>query len=116
MIDVRKTRYPTSSTTELYSRVKRKIALMANFILCRVLIAIIQNLGSKPFSPNLGARLEKMIFDQLVVSDPDSNARFVNINANFVFFSKLMGTLSEVRFPTICDGLVSRIRVENCGG
>ncbi|KAJ3332967.1 Cell morphogenesis protein PAG1, partial [Kappamyces sp. JEL0680] len=71
--------------------------LVANFILCRALIAIIQNLGSVPFSPNLGARLEKMIFDQLVVADPENNARFVNIGANFDFFSKLMGTLSEVR-------------------
>lgn len=71
---------------------------MANFILCRVLIAIIQNLGTKPLNSELGKRLEDMVFGQLRSADPEQTARFVNLEANVKLFSKLMGTLSNIRY------------------
>lgn len=83
---------------------------MANFILCRVLIAIIQNLGTKPLNSELGKRLEDMVFGQLRSADPEQTSRFVNLEANVKLFSQLMGTLSNTRFPTISDRFVSEVR------
>ena len=91
-------KYPNASFKDLENRFKRRISLMANFILCRVLISIIQNLGSKPLHSELGTKLEDMVFGQLRSADPEQTARFVNLEVNVKLFSQLMGTLSNTRW------------------
>jgi hypothetical protein len=43
---------------------------LANFILCRILIGIIQNLGENTLNLELGKKLEDTVFAQLRSSDP----------------------------------------------
>lgn len=108
--EVQASKYPTISISDLESRIKKRTSLLSNFILCRVLIAIIQNLGSKPLNSELGKKLEDMVFGQLRSADPEQTARFVNLDANVKFFAQLMGNLSQVRFPTISDRFIQEIR------
>lgn len=57
----------------------------------------------------LGEKIEDMVFGQLKNSDPDLTSRSLNRIANFKLFSKLLGTLSIVRFSTVSDRFISEI-------
>ncbi|KAI8898227.1 cell morphogenesis N-terminal-domain-containing protein [Globomyces pollinis-pini] len=102
--------YPNLTKTDLEGRVKKANSLISNFILCRTLITILQNLESKSINADLGKKLEDMVFGQLRASDPEQTAKHLSLEANVGLFSELLGALSEMRFDTITDRFITEIR------
>jgi hypothetical protein len=45
-------------------------SLISNFLLCRALSSVISNVDKTKFPPELGSKIEDMIFDQLKNADP----------------------------------------------
>lgn len=96
-------RYPMFSLQDFENRVRKRNSLISNFILCRALMAILQLLEHDQLGDELGKKLEDMIFAQLRSSDPEQLERYINLKANVMFFSQLMGTLSKIRYHRPMD-------------
>ncbi|CAG8494032.1 5031_t:CDS:10 [Ambispora gerdemannii] len=57
-----------------------------------------------------GAELETLIFDQLIKgSDPELIQRVRNREASFNLYAELIGSLSNIRFPTVSDRFIAEL-------
>ncbi|KAH9273162.1 hypothetical protein BASA83_004451 [Batrachochytrium salamandrivorans] len=104
--------YPNLKSKDLLTILKERKSLLANFVLCRVLTAIISQLGKNTLPNDLGEKLEDMVFGQLKNADPDLVVKSVNRQANVDMFAELIGALSNIRFSTVSDRFISEI---GCG-
>ncbi|KAJ3185369.1 Cell morphogenesis protein PAG1 [Gaertneriomyces sp. JEL0708] len=94
---------------DLDNILKERKSLIANFILCRVLIAIIERLTRETLPDDLEEKLEDMVFGQLRNADPDLTSRSVNRQANIDLFAELAGALSNIRFASISARFVAEL-------
>ncbi|KAJ3026727.1 Cell morphogenesis protein PAG1, partial [Rhizophlyctis rosea] len=102
--------YPNLKGKDVEGVVRERKSLVANFMLCRVLIEIIQRLTKETMPNDLGEKLEDMVFGQLRNADPDLTSRSPNRQANVDLFAELIGALSNVRFETVSDRFISELR------
>ncbi|KAJ3277512.1 Cell morphogenesis protein PAG1, partial [Borealophlyctis nickersoniae] len=103
--------YPNVKGKDVETVIRERKSLVANFILCRVLIEIIQRLTRDTMPNDLGEKLEDMVFGQLRNADPDLTARPINRQANVDLFAELIGALSNIRFVTVSDRFVAELKV-----
>ncbi|KAI9341019.1 cell morphogenesis N-terminal-domain-containing protein [Zopfochytrium polystomum] len=89
--------------------IRERKALIANFILCRVLIEVASRLTKETLPDELGSKLEDMVFGQLRNTDPELAFRSANRYANMDFFAQFLGVLSNLRFAKIADRFVKEI-------
>eukprot|EP00842_Homolaphlyctis_polyrhiza_P005771 jgi/Hompol1/6195/HPOL_000607-RA len=101
--------YPMLRPRDLDAIIKERLMLLSNFVLCRVLIAIISQLAKNTLPNDLGNKLEEMIFGQFKNADPDVVSKSVNRQANVDMFAELIGALSNIRFGTVSDRFISEI-------
>ncbi|KAJ3416925.1 hypothetical protein HDV05_007983 [Chytridiales sp. JEL 0842] len=96
-------------TKEMENIIKERKSLIANFILCRVLIEVVQQQSSDTLPNELGQKLEDMVFGQLQNTDPELISKSQNRLVNMNMFAQFAGALSSVRFATVSDRFVSEI-------
>ncbi|TPX59464.1 hypothetical protein PhCBS80983_g02476 [Powellomyces hirtus] len=101
--------YPHLKGKDLEYIVKERKSLVSNFILCRVLIAIVQRLTRDTLPDDLEEKLEDMVFGQLRNADPDMTVRSVNRQANIDLFAELVGALSNIRFATVSGRFITEL-------
>ncbi|KAI8820541.1 cell morphogenesis N-terminal-domain-containing protein [Fimicolochytrium jonesii] len=100
---------PNLKGKDLEHIVKERKSLVSNFILCRVLIAIIQRLTRETLPDDLEEKLEDMVFGQLRNADPDMTVRSVNRQANIDLFAELVGSLSSIRFASVSGRFINEL-------
>ena len=96
---------------ELQSRLRKRNALVSNFILVRVLNEIVKNLGVQDLDAGLGKKLEDMAFSQIRSPDPQQIQKHANLEANLRCFSVLLGNLSQFRFANISDRFIAELKL-----
>ncbi|KAJ3152742.1 Cell morphogenesis protein PAG1 [Geranomyces michiganensis] len=101
--------YPHLKGKDLEYIVKERKSLVSNFILCRVLIAIVQRLTRETLPDDLEEKLEDMVFGQLRNADPEMTVRSVNRQANIDLFAELVGALSNIRFSTVSGRFITEL-------
>ncbi|KAJ3161216.1 Cell morphogenesis protein PAG1 [Geranomyces variabilis] len=101
--------YPHLKGKDLEYIVKERKSLVSNFILCRVLIAIVQRLTRDTLPDDLEEKLEDMVFGQLRNADPEMTVRSVNRQANIDLFAELVGALSNIRFSTVSGRFITEL-------
>ncbi|KAI9091522.1 cell morphogenesis N-terminal-domain-containing protein [Phlyctochytrium arcticum] len=101
--------YPHLRGKDLENVLKERKSLVANFILCRVLIAIIQRLTRETLPDDLEEKLEDMVIGQLRNADPDLMVKSMNRQANFDLFAELVGALSAVRFASVSARFITEL-------
>ncbi|CAG8582462.1 4463_t:CDS:10, partial [Ambispora leptoticha] len=85
-------------------------AQVTMYILCRALLEITKQLQPDALGEDHGAELEKLIFDQLIKgSDPELIQRYRNREASFNLYAELIGSLSNIRFPTVSDRFIAEL-------
>lgn len=94
---------------EIEALLKERKSLVANFVLCRALTEILENLRPDTLPKDLGLRLEDMIFAQLKSADPELLAKYPNRQANLDYFSQVIGQLSKIRFASVSDRFIKEL-------
>nr|KAJ3422130.1 Cell morphogenesis protein PAG1 [Polyrhizophydium stewartii] len=107
--DLVRSMYPLLKPKDMETILKERKSLLANFVLCRILTAIISQLGKNTLPNDLGEKLEDMVFGQLRNADPELVVKSVNRQANVDMFAELIGALSNIRFATVSDRFISEI-------
>ncbi|KAJ3223455.1 Cell morphogenesis protein PAG1 [Clydaea vesicula] len=94
---------------DIDAALQEKRLLVANCILCKVLLEIVANLNKDTLSVELGDKLEEMLFGQVKNADPDSTAKHLNRQANLDFFSEVIGSISRLRFNSVSYRFVNEL-------
>lgn len=83
--------------------------LVSVYILCRALMAIVQQAPNGVLGAELGEKLEDVVFAQLLAADP----ALISANrlswANWNQMSKLLGEMSRFRFASVDDRFISAL-------
>ncbi|CAI4210749.1 unnamed protein product [Parascedosporium putredinis] len=97
-----------TSRQEYVAQAERR-STVSIYILCRVLIEIISQSNLACITPEMEEKLEGIIFGQLKIADTEQLMMSPLKLANWNLFAQLLGTMSEISFPTVTKRFLSDI-------
>lgn len=77
------------------------------YILCRVLLEVFTQSTLASITPEMEDKLEKIIFQQLKSTEPDSLLISPLKLANWNLFAQLLGAMSEISFTSVADRFIN---------
>lgn len=77
------------------------------YILCRVLLEVFNQSTLACITPEMEDKLEKIIFQQLKSTEPDSLLASPLKLANWNLFAQLLGAMSEISFTSVADRFIN---------
>ncbi|CAK7268880.1 Cell morphoproteinsis protein PAG1 [Sporothrix epigloea] len=77
------------------------------YILCRVLLELIQQSSLASVTPEMEDKLEAIIFGQLKMTDADQLLSSPLRMSNWMLFAQLLGAMSEISFATVTGRFIS---------
>ncbi|RUS21260.1 hypothetical protein BC937DRAFT_93188 [Endogone sp. FLAS-F59071] len=104
---------PSLSVAQITSILRQRQSVCSIFILCRALVAIVEQLQPESLSEELGEQLEEMVLRQMRGADPDMIHRNKNRAANMALFAQLLGALSLIRFASVSDKFIVELERYN---
>ncbi|KAH8818561.1 cell morphogenesis N-terminal-domain-containing protein [Flagelloscypha sp. PMI_526] len=85
---------------------ERKI-LASIYIMCRALIAILEQISKDALGDAMGYRLEELTFETFKKPDLKQLASSVNYRINVDLYVKMLGLLGNIRFTSVTDRFLS---------
>lgn len=101
-----------SSTTSLQeaSTQADHRSLLAIYLLCRVLIEIYKQSNISCITLPMCDKLEDLIMNQLVITEPEQLATSSFRLANCIIYGQLLGVMSEMRFHTVSQRFIQELK------
>lgn len=90
-------------------------SLVSIHILCRTLIELIAHVNAEALTPDVGEKLEEIVFNQLRSADPDLLMSSPLRLANWNLFVELLGGLSGIRFDSVSDRFIADLEKHGRG-
>lgn len=84
-------------------------SLISIFILCRVLMEIINKTSTDVLGEDLSSKLEEIVFKQLRATDPGIFSSSTIRAANWELFAELLGKMSRTRFLHVGDEFIAEL-------
>lgn len=85
-------------------------SLLAIYLLCRVLIEIYKQSNISCITLPMCDKLEDLIMNQLVITEPEQLAISSFRLANCIIYGQLLGVMSEMRFHTVSQRFIQELK------
>ena len=85
-------------------------SVISIYILCRVLLEVIQTSNLNSITPEMMDKLEGIIFLQLKIADTDQLAASPLKSANWHLFTQLLGAMSAINFVSVRDRFIADLQ------
>lgn len=85
-------------------------SLLAIYLLCRVLIEIYKQSNISCITLPMCDKLEDLIMNQLVITEPEQLATSSFRLANCIIYGQLLGVMSEMRFHTVSQRFIQELK------
>lgn len=95
------------TTKQEYVAQAERRSTVSIYILCRVLIEVMNQSTLASITPEMEDKLENIIFGQLKISDPDQLIHSTLKFANWNLFAQLLGAMSEINFSSVADRFIA---------
>ncbi len=90
-------------------------SLLAIYLLCRVLIEVYNQSTLTSLTQAMCRKLEDLIFNQLVIVEPDTLASSPFRLANCMIYGQLLGVMSEMSFQTVSQRFIQELKKPQLG-
>ncbi|KAF2834428.1 cell morphogenesis protein [Patellaria atrata CBS 101060] len=83
---------------------------IAIYLLCRVLMEIISQSTLASLTPEMAKRLEDIIYDKLIHTQPETLEESPLKHANWLIFSQLLGVMSTINFDKVSARFLASLK------
>jgi len=93
---------------ETYTLLSERKSMASIYIMCRVLVTVLQNMTKDALGDAFGYSIEEMFFEQFRRPDARHQSS-LNHRANTELYALLLGQLAKVRFITVTDRFLAEL-------